>query len=131
MSLLESFLFEKSTVSKKMTVNPAQNVFSPGTIVICDLTDPFLDSDLACSLFEIMLSHFIRKQRLGKVVVMDEAHKYLSVEKQSGSSRLCKALVTLTRMQRHVGMRLIISSQEPTVIPSEMLDLCSTMIVHR
>ena len=39
-------------------------------------------------------------------------------------------LLSAVRLQRHLGVRMIISTQEPT-ISTALLNLCSTTIVHR
>lgn len=39
-------------------------------------------------------------------------------------------LLSTVRLQRHLGARVVISTQEPTISPS-LLDLCSVTIVHR
>lgn len=41
-----------------------------------------------------------------------------------------ETLLSTVRLQRHLGARIIISTQEPTISKS-LLDLCSTTIVHR
>ena len=41
------------------------------------------------------------------------------------------SLFATIRQQRHLGIRTVISTQEPTVIPDDMLGLCSTVICHR
>lgn len=57
--------------------------------------------------------------------------QYLS-ESQSGTSgRLTSSLLTVIRQQRHLGTRVVVSTQEPTVVPSKFLDLCSIVIAHR
>jgi hypothetical protein len=61
--------------------------------------------------------------------VLDEAHKYLT--ENGASSRLTESLLSIVRQQRHENMRVIISTQEPTVVPSKFLDLCSFIIAHR
>ncbi|CAL1701481.1 unnamed protein product [Somion occarium] len=104
--------------------------FSPGQLTIIDLSDPFIDPAAACGLFEILTRLFVRADvDTGKVLVVDEAHKYLSANK--GNSGLTKALLSLIRQQRHLAMRVIISTQEPTVVPPVLLDLCSVAILHR
>ena len=40
-------------------------------------------------------------------------------------------MLTVIRQQRHLATRVIISTQEPTVVPTKFLDLCSFVIVHR
>ncbi|KAG1732028.1 uncharacterized protein EDB91DRAFT_1251964 [Suillus paluster] len=104
--------------------------FGAGELTIVDLSDPFIDPGSACGLFEIVTRLFVRAEvETGKVLVVDEAHKYLSTNR--GVAGLTKALLTLTREQRHLGMRVIISTQEPTVVPPVLLDLCSVAIMHR
>ncbi|KAG1817521.1 uncharacterized protein BJ212DRAFT_1349680 [Suillus subaureus] len=104
--------------------------FAAGQLTIVDLSDPFIDPGSACGLFEIVTRLFVRAEvETGKVLVVDEAHKYLSTNR--GVSGLTKALLTLTREQRHLGMRVIISTQEPTVVPPVLLDLCTVAIMHR
>lgn len=46
------------------------------------------------------------------------------------SKALVESLLTVVRMQRHYGCRLIISTQEPTISP-RLIDLCSIIIIHR
>lgn len=43
---------------------------------------------------------------------------------------LTGSLLSVIRLQRHLGARVIISTQEPTISP-HLLDLCSVTIVHR
>ena len=43
---------------------------------------------------------------------------------------LTNTLLSTVRLQRHLGMRIIIATQEPTISP-KLLDLCSVTIVHR
>ena len=41
-----------------------------------------------------------------------------------------ETLLSTIRLQRHLGTRVIVSTQEPTISP-KLLDLCSITIVHR
>lgn len=43
---------------------------------------------------------------------------------------LTGTLLSTVRLQRHLGVRIVISTQEPTISPA-LLDLCSVTIVHR
>ncbi|KAH9829259.1 uncharacterized protein C8Q71DRAFT_791331 [Rhodofomes roseus] len=125
-ALLESFLDKK--VPGKAHVAPAR--FVAGQLTIIDLSDPFIDPASACGLFEILVRLFVRAQvDTGKVLVVDEAHKYLQANKTS--SGLTKELLSLIRQQRHQAMRVIISTQEPTVVPPVLLELCGVAILHR
>ncbi|KAJ5817144.1 hypothetical protein N7447_009377 [Penicillium robsamsonii] len=66
--------------------------------------------------------------KVGRIVALDEAHKYMkdSVEARNFTD----TLLSTVRLQRHLGARILISTQEPT-ISSDLLSLCSVTIVHR
>ncbi|KAJ7782167.1 hypothetical protein B0H14DRAFT_3893911 [Mycena olivaceomarginata] len=103
--------------------------FTAGGLVLVDLTDPFLDGLTASVLFDIVLGTFIQWQTVcGKLVVLDEAHKYLV---NSDSARLNQSISNIIRLQRHLATRIIIATQEPTVVPPTILDLASIIICHR
>ncbi|KAG8885148.1 hypothetical protein FRB97_001966 [Tulasnella sp. 331] len=120
MALLEGFLQPHLAAAR----------FRRGRITIVDLTDPFIDPASACSIFEIVTRLFVRSDvGTGKVLVLDEAHKYLTIAK--GAQEFTKSLLSIVRQQRHLGMRMILSTQEPTVIPPVLLDLCTVTIMHR
>ncbi|KAH9173436.1 hypothetical protein EDB89DRAFT_730085 [Lactarius sanguifluus] len=104
--------------------------FASGRVTIIDLSDPFVDSAMAGAIFEICIRLFQRANvDTGKVLVVDEAHKYLS--DASTPTGLTRALLSLVRQQRHMSMRVIVSTQEPTVLPSAFIALCSLIILHR
>jgi hypothetical protein len=62
------------------------------------------------------------------LAVLDEAHKYLT---NNDSARLTQSVGNIIRLQRHLATRVIIATQEPTVIPPTILDLASIIICHR
>ncbi|XXH01566.1 hypothetical protein Hte_007926 [Hypoxylon texense] len=116
------------------TTRPAQaqeNIwsFDPGSLTIVDLSDPFFSSDDACTLFSICLSIFLEERhKCGRVVVLDEAHKFLG---QSGEAQtLTDDLLSVIRQQRHLGTRVLIATQEPTLSPV-LIDLANATFVHR
>ncbi|KAF4125489.1 Archaeal DNA helicase HerA [Geosmithia morbida] len=84
---------------------------------------------MACSLFGICLSLFLeQKSDIGRIIALDEAHKYMTDSAECKS--LTESLLATIRLQRHLGARVVISTQEPTISP-RLLDLCSTTLVHR
>ncbi|KAF5570113.1 P-loop containing protein [Fusarium pseudoanthophilum] len=111
---------------------PAQGVkwdLIAGELTIVDLSCPCVTAETACSLFNICLSLFLeREPTIGRIVALDEAHKYM--RDSSDSQTLTESLLSVIRLQRHLGTRVILSTQEPTISP-KLLDLCSTVIVHR
>jgi hypothetical protein len=42
-----------------------------------------------------------------------------------------ESIFSVIRQQRHLGIRTVIATQEPTVVPQNLLGLCSTVICHR
>lgn len=100
----------------------------PGTLTVVDLSDPFVDTATACTLFDICLSVAKEKRPgCGLVVALDEAHKY--IDQSPAATNFTDRLLTTIREQSHIGTRVIISMQEPTV-SEKLLDLCSISIVH-
>ena len=95
-------------------------------------------------LFDICLGLFIEwKSSTGKLigmpflatsrtteafVVLDEAHKYLT---NADANRFTKSICSIIRQQRHLAARVIVSTQEPTVVPASVLDLLSWIVCHR
>jgi DNA helicase HerA-like ATPase len=47
-----------------------------------------------------------------------------------GARALNESLLTTIRLQRHYGARLIISTQEPTLL-TDLIALCSVTVIHR
>ncbi|KAI0314555.1 hypothetical protein OF83DRAFT_1136202 [Amylostereum chailletii] len=105
--------------------------FVKGQLTVIDLSSPFMDGSSACGFFDMILGLFIEvgKEVSGKIVVLDEAHKYLAAS--GTASRLTESLLTVIRQQRHLATRVVVSTQEPTVVPTQLLDLCSFIIAHR
>lgn len=101
----------------------------PGTLTIVDLSDPFLDDATVCMLFDICLG-IAREERpsCGLVIALDEAHKYMN--QLPAAANFTDRLLTTVREQRHIGTRIVISTQQPT-ISEKLLDLCSVSIVHQ
>lgn len=103
--------------------------FGAGNLVIVDLSDPFIDGLTASVLFDVVLDCFVKwRGTSGKVVVFDEAHKYLT---NKDSQRLNRSICNVIRQQRHLGTRILIATQEPTIIPATILDLASFVVCHR
>ncbi|KAI0598880.1 hypothetical protein F4775DRAFT_553434 [Biscogniauxia sp. FL1348] len=100
-----------------------------GELIIVDLSCPTITSAAASSLFNICLSIFLAQETsIGRVVALDEAHKYM--DQTSDSAALTNTLLSTIRLQRHLGVRVVISTQEPTISP-KLLDLSSIAIIHR
>ncbi|KAJ4298417.1 hypothetical protein N0V88_003447 [Collariella sp. IMI 366227] len=140
---LESFMVESQAkaynmpgsfpAAKQKTISTAKGTsWEPhnGHLTIVDLSCPCVTPEMACSLFNICLSLFLEQDstKIGRIIALDEAHKYMTESQEC--TALTEALLATIRLQRHVGARVLISTQEPTISP-KLLDLCSVTVVHR
>jgi hypothetical protein len=101
----------------------------PGRTVIVDLRDEWIEKDEALGLFVVMMQIFAASRYDGKefnkLVVFDEAHKYIS------ESSLIAQVVETIREMRHQATSVIIASQDPLSVPRAIIELTSVMILHR
>lgn len=102
----------------------------PGRLIIVDLRDEFIDKDDALGLFVIMLNIFAgvkeyQGTRFNKFIVFDEAHKYMD------NKDLTSTIVTAIREMRHKGVSMMIASQDPMSLPTEIIELSSVMLMHK
>ncbi len=102
----------------------------PGRLIIVDLRDEFIDKDDALGLFVIMLNIFAGVKeyqglRFNKFIVFDEAHKYMD------NKDLTSTIVTAIREMRHKGVSMMIASQDPMSLPTEIIELSSIMLMHK
>ncbi|KAK3364455.1 hypothetical protein B0T25DRAFT_443592 [Lasiosphaeria hispida] len=123
----------KNPVPKRRTTLSRQGTDwtpRPGQLTIVDLSCPCVTAEMACSLFNISLSLFLEQSSatVGRIIALDEAHKYMNDSPECQT--LTEALLATIRLQRHLGARVVISTQEPTISP-KLLDLCSVTVVHR
>ncbi|KAL2861014.1 uncharacterized protein BJX67DRAFT_375647 [Aspergillus lucknowensis] len=130
---LESFMPKSQTGKARATKGKKSggSIWEPQArqLTIIDLSCPCISPETACSLFNICASIFLeQKPSIGRVMALDEAHKYMN--KSVEARGFTETLLSAVRLQRHLGVRMIISTQEPT-ISTALLNLCSTTIVHR
>lgn len=125
LSLLESVVKEAAE-NRELPQTDLKSIFKDGlSLVVVDLTDPMLSAAEANGIFQVLLGMFMQIKGQ-KLVVLDEAHKYLDT-----SSPLSSAIVTGVRQMRHHGLRVVISTQSPKTISSEILDLSTFIMIHR
>lgn len=101
----------------------------PGRLLVIDLRDELIESDEALALFMILLGRFSQAEwnggRFNKLIVFDEAHKYMEQPK------LTNKIVETVREMRHKGTSVVIASQNPPSVPREVIELSSVVVVHR
>lgn len=102
----------------------------PGRLIIVDLRDEFIEKNEALGLFVVMLNIFasvkdVDGKQFNKFIVFDEAHKYMNDKDLVGS------ITTAIREMRHKGVSIMIASQDPMSLPSEIIELSSVVIMHK
>ena len=105
----------------------------PNTLIILDLTDPLLSSFEASSIFALVIDDFSDARPpttaegiYGKAIILDEAHKYLT-----NRGALAERVIDSVRLMRHEGLRILVSTQTPQDLPTELLELCTYTLLHR
>lgn len=110
--------------------NKLQEYLKPGRLIIVDLRDEFIEKDEALGLFVVMLNVFssvmdVDGRTFNKFIVFDEAHKYMN------NKDLVESITTAIREMRHKGVSIMIASQDPMSLPTEIIELSSIMVMHR
>ncbi|CAG8687970.1 4849_t:CDS:2, partial [Ambispora leptoticha] len=136
---LDSLIIEKLMQSIKQKgfwnvdsddVMPLEALFQPGVAVIADLSDDVLNKEMISILFDIILKIYIRSNNPecvngGKLVVLDEAHKFFTSDSQLAE--------TLQRLQSHLyqhNARLVITTHDPTLLPPPILYNSDFHVLH-
>ncbi|WQF90492.1 Putative P-loop containing nucleoside triphosphate hydrolase [Colletotrichum destructivum] len=115
---LESFMVKGKTKHGRIDWEP-----KAGQLTVVDLSCPCVTAEMTRLLFNICLSLFLeQKSHIG------EAHKYM--QESDESKTLASSLLSTIRLQRHLGVRVFISTQEPTA-STKLLGLCTVTVVHR
>jgi DNA helicase HerA-like ATPase len=108
---------------------PLGVLLRPGRTVIVDLRDEWIEKDEALGLFVVMLRIFAATKHEGstfnKLVVFDEAHKYIT------ESDLIGQVVETIREMRHQATSVVIASQDPLSVPRAVIELTSILVMHR
>lgn len=106
-----------------------QDLFRPGRLIIVDLRDELIGKNEALGLFVVMLQIFsdatYSGQVYNKLVVFDEAHKYIE------NRELVSDLVEIVREMRHKGTSILVASQDPPSVPVSLIELSSQIILHK
>ncbi|HSH82793.1 MAG TPA: hypothetical protein VLA19_30035, partial [Herpetosiphonaceae bacterium] len=105
------------------------DLIRPGRLIIVDLRDDLIEKDEALGLFVVLLQILaeatVEGRRFNKLVVFDEAHKYIA------SPDLIAGLVEVVREMRHKGTSILVASQDPPSVPVALIELSSQIILHR
>ncbi|KAI6653612.1 hypothetical protein LOD99_3507 [Oopsacas minuta] len=135
-ALLQSFLAGEAEnnpiqLSSKASGNCIEDISElfelKGAILILDLSNPLMDQSEVCSVSNIFVDMFVHhKVDHGKLLCFDEAHKFLSKYNE-----LANTIVISARELRHHGLRLLVSTQNPDILPDELIELSSLAVLHQ
>ena len=88
-----------------------------------------MEKDQALGLFVVLLQLFAEVtyegRKFNKLVVFDEAHKYID------SPDLVGGLIEVVREMRHKGTSIMVASQDPPSVPVALIELSSQIILHK
>jgi DNA helicase HerA-like ATPase len=115
------------------TISP-ENLCAPGRITVIDVGE---SSDL---LRNLCVAHFLRDvfryktrhpQTTPLMLFVEEIHTFISKGKSSKMLATITMLTEMARQGRKRGLGLGIVSQQPALLPSELIELCNTRFVHK
>lgn len=107
-----------------------KNLMKPGRLIIVDLRDQLIEKEEALGLFVVLLNIFSSVKQVNgvsfnKFIVFDEAHKYMN------NRDLVSSITEAIREMRHRGVSVMIASQDPMSLPTDIIELSSIMVMHR
>jgi DNA helicase HerA-like ATPase len=131
--LLSSLVLESTiNASLQSVADDVLHSCRSGMLVVVDMTDPLLSSEEVNGIFQVLVEQFralpVSTSNCGKLLAVDEAHKFMSGDSSDG---LSEAIVNIARLMRHDGMRLIVSTQSPKALVPELLELVTVAALHR
>jgi hypothetical protein len=113
---------------------PPENFLVPGRISVVDLSE---SSDIVRN---ICMAHLLKEIFTYKtryiesapiLIFMEEVHTFLSKAKMKTMTATCTMLTEMARQGRKRGIGLGFVSQQPALVPSELVELCNTRFMHR
>jgi DNA helicase HerA-like ATPase len=113
---------------------PVQDFCVPGKISVIDVSE---SSDIVRN---ICIAHLLKeifdyKTRFTEsapiIVFMEEIHTFLSKAKRKTMTATLTMLTEMARKGRKRGIGLGLVSQQPALVPSELIELCNTRFMHR
>lgn len=134
-------LYSKLEIASKLNIvdvkSPSirvEEVFKAERISVVDFsdaTDPVRNIIIA-DILDKAFKYRIKHPESPKILfVIEEAHAFISKEKRDRMLATLMLMIETARRGRKRGISLGIVTQQPTHLPSEVLELCNTRIMHR
>ena len=134
-------LFTKLSLAQRTGVIDAafekitpENLCVPGRVTVIDVSE---SSDL---LRNLCVSHYLRDvfryktrhpQSTPLMLFVEEIHTFISKGKSSRMIATISMLTEMARQGRKRGLGLGIVSQQPALLPTELIELCNTRFIHK
>ena len=134
-------LFTKLTLAQRTGVLDApfekitpEILCAPGRVTVIDVSE---SSDL---LRNLCVAHYLRDvfryktrhpQSTPLMLFVEEIHTFISKGKSSRMIATISMLTEMARQGRKRGLGLGIVSQQPALVPTELIELCNTRFVHK
>ena len=107
---------------------------APGRISVVDLnesSDIVRNICIAHLLKEIFRYKSGRRETTPILIFLEEIHTFLSNAKKQTMTATLTMLTEMARQGRKRGIGLGFVSQQPALVPSELIELCNTRFIHR
>ena len=113
---------------------PAQEFCVPGKISVIDVSE---SSDIVRN---VCIAHLLKEifdyktrflESAPIIIFMEEIHTFLSKAKRKTMTATLTMLTEMARKGRKRGIGLGLVSQQPALVPSELIELCNTRFMHR
>jgi len=111
-----------------------EDIMKVGRLSVVDFSDA---SDYVRNMVIAELLHKVWKYKIAHpesaklLIVIEEAHAFISREKRDRMLATLMLFIETARRGRKRGLNLGIVTQQPTHLPTELLELCNTRVIHR
>ena len=125
---------EQKIVDVDTPIINMDKVIQSGRVSVIDVSDA---SDYIRNVVMAELLHNAFKYKIAHpespplLAVLEEAHAFISKEKRDRMLATLMLIIEVARRGRKRGLCLGIVTQQPAHLPSELLELCNTRIIHR
>jgi hypothetical protein len=113
---------------------PIESLFVPGRISVIDVSESsdIVRNIVVAHLLKEIFQHKTRFTDSAPILIfMEEIHTFLSKAKRRTMTATLTMLTEMARQGRKRGIGLGMVSQQPSLVPSELIELCNTRFMHR
>jgi DNA helicase HerA-like ATPase len=108
-------------------------LLKPGRVTVINLSDsvdPRVNNLVIAEVLRLIFSYKRTHQEPKTLIVIEEAHTFISKENISRMEATMDKLREIARRGRKRWLGLVFISQQPSHLPPELYELCNTLFVH-